>query len=199
MHVIQCRCGKFQGHVLPGRLHNRLRCYCVDCQAFARHFPPEVAVLDPDGGSEIVQVSQARVVLTQGADQLAAIRLSETGLLRWYARCCHTPLCNTADHPGSSLVGLIHTCLSPVRLDQDFGPYVARVNTQGARTPAPLAGNGLPGVLARYVGIVLGDRLARRSGRSPFFTADGQPVVPPRVLSADERAALYAAPRATAG
>ncbi|MBK9394368.1 MAG: hypothetical protein IPN40_10935 [Uliginosibacterium sp.] len=74
-----------------------------------------------------------------------------------------------------------------------------RVNTQGARTPAPLAGNGLPGVLARYVGIVLGDRLARRSGRSPFFTADGQPVVPPRVLSADERAALYAAPRATAG
>lgn len=198
MHPIQCRCGKLQGQVRPGWLRNRLRCYCVDCQAFAHHFPPEAAVLDPAGGTEIVQVSQARVRLTQGAEQLAAIRLSEKGLLRWYARCCHTPLCNTADHPGSSLVGLIHTCLSPARLDEDFGAHVARVNTQGARTLAPLAGTGLPGVLMRYLGIALGDRLTGRSGRSPFFTADGQPVVPPRVLSADERAALSAARPPTA-
>lgn len=197
MHPIQCRCGTLQGLVRPGWLHNRLRGYCIDCQAFARHFLPEAAVLDPAGGTEIIQVSQARVGLTQGAEQLAAIRLSETGLLRWYARCCHTPLCNTADHPGSSLVGLIHTCLSRARLDEDFGAQVARVNTQGAR--APLAGTGLPGVLMRYVGIALGDLLTGRIGRSPFFTADGQPVVPPRILSAAERAALYAAPPATAG
>ncbi|MEZ5702774.1 MAG: DUF6151 family protein [Burkholderiaceae bacterium] len=101
-HPLRCQCGTLQGRVALNGLSNQLVCYCRDCQAFARYLGDAERILDHQGGSTIVQVAPDRVEITQGHDQLAAMRLSPNGLLRWYAACCRTPWatpCPTAKGP----------------------------------------------------------------------------------------------------
>ncbi len=56
-------------------------------------------VLDERGGSQIIQVPPKNLTFTQGREVLASMRLTEKGLLRWYAGCCNTPIGNTLITP----------------------------------------------------------------------------------------------------
>ena len=161
------------------RLINRVRCYCSDCRAFGRFFGAGSNVLDSQGGTEIVQVAQGRVHITQGLDQIDAIRLSDKGMVRWYTRCCRTPIGNTMNSPGWSFMGLIHTCLAPEGLDQDFGSRVGAVNTGSAiGSPKPKQRGALKAV-AIFLRIVISARFNRRD-------SSGTPITTPRVLQAAE-------------
>src|SRR5687768_4861211 len=95
--ALRCRCGTVRGvahGVEPGAI-NHCFCYCDDCQAFAHFLGRADDVLDAWGGTEITQMSQARLAFVSGTDSIAAMRLTEKGLMRWYASCCNTPIGNT--------------------------------------------------------------------------------------------------------
>lgn len=87
-HQLSCMCGKVKGAVAVSAPTNHVVCYCRDCQAFARFLGQE-AILDRHGGTEIVQTNASKVTLSEGMEHLAAIRLTNKGLLRYYAGGCN--------------------------------------------------------------------------------------------------------------
>jgi hypothetical protein len=190
MHHFQCHCGVVRGEVDCRGTHNRIICYCTDCQAFGRFFGPSAAVLDGQGGTEIVQVAQSKLHFTQGEDQLQALRLSETGMIRWYAGCCKTAIGNTMPSPGGAFIGLIHSCLDRSQVTADFGSKIALLETETARgSPKPVA-HGLFGVISRFFWLMLTERVSGRYRQSPFFEPTGLPIIQPRVLTGEELAEL---------
>lgn len=193
-HPLRCRCGTLQGHVELNGISNRMVCYCHDCQAFARFLGRPEDVLDAQGGSEVVQTAPHRIRITQGAEQLAVMRLSDQGMLRWYAACCRTPVGNTMPRPGFPFTGLLSTCLDTLPLAPSFGPVRARANTSSAAgEPKPRA-FGMAGAVLRILSLVLHSRLSGRYKDTPFFTAAGAPVAQPTVLSAEARERLRLPP-----
>ena len=140
-HALQCRCGTLKGEVAHTEVANRGVCYCKDCQAFARFLGHADEILDESGGTDVVATLASNVTITEGASALACMSLSENGLLRWYARCCNTPIGNTTRNFKLPYVGLVHSCLekSGTSLDAAFGPVRMRVNTQSATRGRPNA------------------------------------------------------------
>jgi hypothetical protein len=106
--ALGCRCGRVRGLALGVSPDStgHVVCYCDDCQAFAR-FLELPGIMDARGGTDIFQVPPARVRITEGLDGLECMRLSEKGLLRWYARCCRTPIGNTVS-ARVPFIGIIH-------------------------------------------------------------------------------------------
>lgn len=193
---VRCTCGTLRGVVTarPGERFSRVVCYCADCQAFAHHLG-RADLLDAHGGSDIVQFSPARLRFTGGTEALACLRLQPKGLIRWYARCCNTPMGNTPPVAQFAFVGLSSASFDEsVSLDDRFGRPRMRVFARHARgdTSALGAHEGLPigGILA-VVGTLLRRRFAGDHRRSPFFDATtGRPVIEPYTLGGDERADL---------
>ncbi len=192
MHPIQCQCGTVKGEISGSGPHSRVICYCKDCRAFARFLGDEQRTLDAQGGTEVLQLAQARIRWLAGEDQLAAMRLSPKGLVRWYCRCCRTPIGNTMAERNMCFIGLIHNCLQQDRLDADFGAAVAQANTEGALGSPKPQKRGIAGVILRFLFLVLRGRLSGSYRRSPFYHADGTLKVTPQVISAAERTALTA-------
>jgi hypothetical protein len=182
MHSIQCQCGAVRGQLEGKGVSNRVVCFCTDCRAFAR-FLGRADVLDGQGGTEIVQLAQPRLRFLQGADRLAAVRLNEKGMIRWYASCCKTPIGNTMADPKMSFVGMIHSSLDRANMDRDFGTTIAMVGTDTALGDPKPAQRGLPGVIARFIWIVLTTRLSGRYKKSQLFDGAGSPIVAPTILA----------------
>ena len=188
-HAISCNCGKVKGKVKHTKYVNRCVCYCKDCQAFARFLKQENEVLDKMGGTNIIQTIPDNITFSEGIENLACMRLTSEGLLRWYAACCNTPIGNTPPNPKMSFVGLIHNCLSSEEnsLDKVFGPMGMHVNTKyaiGEDKPKPtrvLSGN------LRVLAMILRARIDGSYKRTPFFAPESTvPMVKPKVLSEQE-------------
>jgi hypothetical protein len=178
----------------PERVH-RVICYCRDCQAFAHHLGRPEEILDENGGSDVVQTIPANLSFTAGVEQLACLRLSERGLLRWYAACCNTPIGNTVGNMQVSFIGLLHSCLDQdgASLDTAFGPVRMWNSTQNAWRPVnPSKIAWIAGVL-RFIKMVASARFDGSFKRTPLFSsATGAPIVVPEVLSVSERERLRA-------
>lgn len=185
-HPLRCNCGKLKGTVDRTKDINRCVCYCADCQAFARFLKREPDILDESGGTSIIQTIPKHVTFLEGTENLACIRLTENGLLRWYAACCNTPIGNTAPNFKLSFIGLIHNCLSAeqVSLDDAFGSIRMHVSTQAAiGEPKPKSMGVLAGTL-RVMGMVARSRLDGSYKQTPFFDpATGVPIVTPKVVN----------------
>lgn len=190
MHPIQCHCGAIRGQIEGKGTHNRVICYCTDCRAFARYLGKSAEVLDGQGGTEVLQVAHSRLRFTQGMERLAAIRLSEKGLVRWYAQCCGTPIGNTMANPKMAFIGLIHTCLDSTRLDADFGTNIAVANVETALGAPKPKQRGIPGVAARFIWMLVTAGVSGSYKKSALYDASGALRVQPKVLSAEERAEL---------
>jgi hypothetical protein len=195
-HPLRCRCGRLRGTVSHPERVNRVICYCKDCQAFAHHLGRPDEILDENGGSDVIQTIPANLSFTAGVEQLACLRLSDKGLLRWYAACCNTPIGNTLADRRVSFIGLIHSCLDQdgVSIDTAFGPVRMWNSTPNAWRPVnPSKIAWIAGVL-RFIKMVAGARVDGRFRRSPLFSSDtGVPIVIPKVLSAAERERLRVA------
>ena len=189
-HPVSCRCGAVKGELSAGGTHNRLICYCKDCRAFARYLAETPDILDTQGGTEIIQLAQARLRFTQGEDQLAAVRLSDKGLIRWYAGCCRTPIGNTLPNAKLSFIGMIHSCLDKGRLTQDFGESVALVHTQSALGEPKPEQRGFLRVGLKMAWILLSNWLGGGYRRSVLFDGVGRPLVEPNILEAKVVAGL---------
>ena len=194
---IRCHCGRFAGAasgLSPGA-GSRVVCYCDDCQLFQHALGQAGRVLDAHGGTDIFQTSPGRIRITAGREQLACLRLTPRGTLRWYAGCCHTPIGNTPATPALTFVGLITDCLAGNGdLDAALGPVQRRVFGRyaiGAPAGLDVDDGASLSVILGFLGRVLRWRLRGDHRRSPFFDAEtGRPVVKPRVLSGGELADL---------
>lgn len=185
--TITCRCGTLKGVLQAvGPKDGAITCYCRDCQT-AAHALGVSDILDDYGGTEVYQTLQARITFTAGQENLACLRLSPKGLLRWYAACCNTPIANTMPSKAMTFVGLPVVALPDYREALRFPR--GTINVKWAQNPpATLKDKGMArviwGALSRQlVAMVKGDRA------TPFFDAEGDPVVEPRVLSLEERRA----------
>jgi hypothetical protein len=194
---LRCRCGRVRGvaaKVSPAT-GCRVLCYCKDCQAFAR-FLERPDVLDAAGGTDIFQMPPGRLSVTAGADALRCLRLRDTGILRWYADCCRTPIANTAG-PRFPIVGVIHSFMDPGAAggsrDAVLGPPLCRIYERSAvgplppTAPPPLSFRVVSGRGVKLLGWWV-QGLARPS---PFFDERTKaPRATPRSLTPGERAAL---------
>lgn len=195
-----CTCGKVAGEITDtfDTSSSHLICYCDDCQAFAHYLDRADDILDAQAGTDILQMTPARLRINTGISELAAVRLSEKGILRWYTRCCKTPLGNTLPTGRIPFLGMISSCLfhgkNAKAASQQFGPVKQRVFGQYARGDI-----GQINVHAKVpISLILSTirSVARRRLRgdhkhTPLFnSADSRPVVEPVVLSADERQEL---------
>jgi hypothetical protein len=192
---IRCTCGAVRGTVELEHAYTRGVCYCNDCQAYQR-FLGRADVPDACGGTDIVPMSPAGVRMTQGLDHVACVALSPNGIRRWYADCCKTPLGNTRRDPNIAYVGMVTACFdaAPATINTAVGPrgriVLNAASATGKVSATPLA-FFLGGVsIVRHI---LAAKLGKRPP-SPFFDAAGTPLRTPRVLDADERAALGANP-----
>lgn len=192
---LRCACGTVRGVVAEAsaRSCNRAVCYCDDCQQFAR-FLGRDDVMNERGGTDVLQVAPSRVRLVAGQEQLRCMRLSPKGLSRWYTECCKTPAGNMFHTPRSPFVGF------PVRfvglegsaLDAAVGPSRGGIQGRFAIGGCP---EGVPprvglGLLVRSAAWVLGNVVRGRHAPSPFWTASGEPVVAPMVLTREQRQEL---------
>lgn len=170
------------------RTANRVVCYCDDCQAFAHHLG-RADLLDPQGGSDIVQVAPASVVFDRGADRIVGLRLTPKGLHRWYASCCRTPLGNTLG-PAVPFVGIVAGAFEAP--DAVFGEPSARILGKFAvGTPPEGSTRPSPRLLARAIWLVLGWKLGGQTWPHPFFDrVTRAPSRPLTTLSPVEREAL---------
>jgi hypothetical protein len=186
---LRCRCGEVEGlleKATPDTV-NRVVCYCDDCQAYA-HYLGRADLLDPHGGSDIVQVAPAALRFVRGADRIAGLRLTPRGLYRWYASCCKTPLGNTVG-PGIPFVGVFAQTVQS--LDR-VGPPIGGILGKFAIGTAP-PGTTRPNLrlLARAIRKILGWKLRGQTWPHPFFERTTRaPIYSICVLSHDEREAL---------
>lgn len=188
-HPLRCRCGTIQGVIKNPQRGNRVVCYCKDCQAFARFLGREKETLDARGGSEVIQVIPADVTFNQGVDSLACVRLTEKGMIRWYAACCRTPIGNTLENFKISFVGLLHDCLETAPLEESFGPVRSYVNPQGAYGTPPPRSEGVWSTVWWFIRTISKARVSGDYRHTPFFRMDtGKAIAQPHVLSRDERA-----------
>jgi len=203
---LRCTCGAVKGTALgvSSSTATRLVCMCDDCQTSAHHLGNVNAILDANGGTEVVQLTPSQIRIHEGIDQIGCLRLSPKGLMRWYARCCDTPIANTLPSPRTPFAGVVHTFWKPEldghTCDEVVGPVVARVQGRFGRGVLP------PDAHQRApVGVILvaGWRLLKgfvggKHQPSPFFR-DGKPVVEPTVLTLEQRDRARAAASAGDG
>lgn len=195
---LACRCGQVQGRVArctAGSGHapvqTRVVCHCGDCQAFASWLGASGHALGANAGTDLVQMTPDRLHFDQGTDRLACIQLRDKGLLRWYASCCETPLCNTMARPFTAFVGVLTVNLQTPDLDTTFGTVQARAFVESAQgADRPMKNSGLPRVVFNFFRMILGSRVRGRHRTTPFFHADGTPVARPHLLSPPELEAV---------
>ena len=154
-------------------------------------------MLDAAGGSAIYQLTPAQLSFTEGEDRLRCVRLSEAGMVRWYADCCKTPVANTMATSTAPFAGLLVALVDAAEdarsREEALGPVVARAFARDAVGPVGAgAHQGIPlSFLPRMIGLLARGVLRGKGQPSPFFAPGaGAPRVAPRVLTRDERARL---------
>lgn len=193
---IRCSCGLLRGilHDASSESGNRCVCYCDDCQSFAHFLERADEILDENGGTEIFQTSSGHLEFTEGLDQLACMRLSESGMIRWYASCCNTPIGNTPWTNRVPFVGLIHSCVDHVADGRSRDETLGKIRmrgfgrfAKGDRSKLDVHDGGPPEMGPRVTAMVKKAIEREDQSRSPFFSVGvDEPSVSPRILTAAE-------------
>lgn len=187
--MVSCSCSTLKGVLrnCSSASGTRIICYCKDCQAGAHALGAE-RLLNPQGGTDIVQTLPTRLEITEGAEHLSCLRLSPKGLLRWYASCCNTPMFNTLGTNRLRFLGVLSHAIEKGP-EIAFGPVIAVANVQGAGSvEAGLEEYGRTRALFHILSRHLAALLSRKKSAT-FFSPDGTPTAVPRVLTLEERRA----------
>lgn len=189
-----CRCGAVTGHIEHAnpREGDRVVCHCRDCRDLVRHLGQEERVLDAWGGTDLYQSRCARMKLLTGRDQLATLHMTEGKTLRWYARCCRSPLFNTY---ANGRIPYVTTLLAntPQELRDDLlGAPIGHFFTEQATGDTEnLPTLAFARLMLRFLGRMLKDILSGDRRRSALFDPDTlAPISQPRHLSDAEQSAL---------
>jgi hypothetical protein len=190
---ISCECGGVDGRLDLSQAGRLVCCYCRDCQAFARFLGRADSILDPQGGTLILQSEPRFLTFTRGADKLGCVRLTDKGLLRWHASCCNTAIGNTLPNMKAAFVGIIHDCIrrTPEQLTGRYGPVSVYVHTRSAIGTRKPKERGLLRTLLEISWQLLRARLTGAYRQTPFFdVSTGDPIATPYVLTKTELAAV---------
>ena len=184
--VFSCTCGALRGQITPRgiKLGTHVGCYCHDCRAAQLYFKQP----DPAPGHvDILQTTPEDIRIEQGAEHLAAMKLSPKGMLRWYADCCGAPLATTPPTSRFPFAGFI---VKRIPDPSALGPITTRgfVPRPGGKQAHEKLRYAAIGLIRR----VLGSRLSGRWKTSQFFSAQtAAPVITPTVLTKEQRRVLY--------
>ncbi len=195
-HHLQCQCGALRGQL--SHTHHAVRgvCYCKDCRAYSHHLGTESLTHDSLGGAAFVGTQSKFVSFTDGAQHLACLSLSPKGLLRWYSKCCNSPICNTTRNWKFPYVGLIASCLKDdaASFEHAFPRIRMRVNTGSAKQAPPSMHLSTMVTLASFIPRIMASGVNGTYRRTPFFSSPkGTPIVPVIVLTDEERSLAYSA------
>lgn len=185
---LQCDCGRIKGEIRHASHENcnHVVCYCNDCQKFPEYLGKTAGVLNSWGGTEILQVPQAWLDITEGADLLCCIRFGRKGTYRWYAGCCNSPIGNTLG-PGWPFVGVIHSFINTEGpLADSVGPSRGNVWVEFATPAAPDSvrkGSSSFWLMLRTLRLLVEWKLKGLHQPSAFFSFAGKPAAEPKILS----------------
>ena len=184
--TFSCSCGALSAKLLDvGPQHGfHASCDCDACHATNNYH----GVYGLKGQAiDLYQTSPSNLKILSGVENLSVLRLHESvRLLRWYAKCCGTPICNTMVSPKLPVVGII---TSNIDTPEALGPVRAQgFVRKGGRTTH----KNLLGLLSRMIGRMARERISGRWRDTPFFdTSTMEPVVTPHTLTVQERTAAY--------
>jgi len=184
---LSCSCGTVRGtlHGASARAGTHAVCHCIDCRAAELYKGNDV----PRTVS-LFQTSPDRVSFERGRDQIGVFSFGEKNILRWYASCCGSILCNTVRNPKIAFTSIRLSLLS----EDDrgvVGPVVAQ-----AFIPDPSGKprhSGLPRFIWQAVTRIAGARLSGKWRDNPLFDTETlTPIAPVHIVPAAERKALLA-------
>lgn len=189
-YQLQCKCGSVRGLLSHAENGIRGMCYCKDCRAYSCHLGIQSRTHDSLGGADFVAALGNQISITEGAQNIACISLSPNGLLRWYAKCCNTPIAGTPRNWKLPYVGLVRAFMEnePGAYESTFGDVKMRANTSSAKQPPPALALKSFVSVASLMSRVFAASIRGSYKSTPFFQSGGEPVVVPTVLSKDERA-----------
>ena len=168
-----CKCGAVEARV-PTK-GNRIVCYCESCRAFVSKLDAKER-LNAQGGSELLQTKPQDVTITKGVEHLVHMHLTPKGPLRWYTRCCGTPMANTLTTRSLPFASFQVHDLEP---KNNLPAFKGVVNLGGATGHVENAKRA--SVLALIASILGGAATAYLSGtvkKNPFFDPSGAPIGP---------------------
>jgi len=180
-----CSCGTIKGTLRGAspRTGTHAVCHCIDCRAAELYEGNEV----PQTVS-LFQTSPDRISFEQGQDQIGVFSFGEKNILRWYATCCGSILCNTLRNPKIAFTSIRISLLSVDDADV-VGPVVAQ-----AFIPTPSGKprhSGLPRFIWQAFGRIAGARISGKWRDNPLFDTETlEPITPVQIVPAIERRAL---------
>jgi hypothetical protein len=189
---LKCECGSLKGIIteVSPTLNRRTVCLCRDCQAYAHYLGGVQKILDENGGTDVTPFHPAKIQLTEGLENLDCVRLSSDGMIRWFAKCCKTPIANSTPNAKIPFAGVMHTIFDfskdPWQREQKLGPITRRMfGKYGIGKLPPGTHMGMPPeMMFSTLKFALVGLLKGLSKPSPFFDArTGKPTVEPKVLS----------------
>lgn len=192
---LKCKCGATEGIAkdISPQTGNNIVCMCIDCQTFAHYLKRENDVLDKFGGSHIFQVTPNKIEITKGKENLACLMLSPKGAKRWFAKCCNTPVANTASLK-FSFNGVLQTFFDfdshKMSKEDLIGPLEYSCMAKYAKgTPPSNCHDKFPPTLVFKImrTMLLGKFTKSYLPNSFFDEKTGAPLVEPIILSKSER------------
>lgn len=184
---LNCRCGNVVAALDPAALAlgTHVHCYCRDCQAFARHLGAQ-DLLAAGGASPIYQTTPDHLHILHGAEYLACLRLGPKGLIRWYARCCSTPMANTLPTSKIPFVGILAwTFPDPAPLGAVRAVGFAKQALKETH-PAP-RDRGTMQLFVRFLRRWVVARMSGQACQTPFRNSEGALISQPDILTRAQR------------
>ena len=166
--AFECDCGKVKGTVESKRLKGfRAVCHCDDCQAYA-HYLNRADTLTANAGTDIIPVMPSHLKFTEGWDLMKNIRLYKTGMYRWSASCCKTPIGNAMTSAKMPYVGMPERIFekknSAQRVEEEFGPITENMQAQFAKGTLPAGARKTvsPGFMLRVIKFIIIELLIKK-------------------------------------
>lgn len=185
--TLKCQCGEVRGvaeDVNPDR-GNRIICMCDDCQNYIKYLNKEDEYLDQFGGTDIFQLTPSQIKIDHGLENIKSVKMTDKGILRWYAGCCNTPIANTMPSAKMPFSGIPHSFMDhsadEKTRDQVLGPVIAKLFGTFAKGEMPNdAHEKIPFWLyVRLIKFMLFSWIEGKAAPNPFFNEDGSPISKP--------------------
>lgn len=167
-----CACGSVTGKLIKAgpSAGDHVVCHCTDCQAFPTRLGAADRILDEHAGTALYQGRCAAMRLSTGRDQLACLHLTDKPTLRWYARCCATPLFNTYRNGRIPYITTLVANCDPKERELVLGQPIGHLFTDEAKGDASQLNRlTMAKLMRRFFWRMIADMICRDRSRSELF------------------------------